>query len=188
MPNINLQKVALPRLPLTLLAHTTQQPHGDHIVQPVVIPIARLKQHPQLQPAARLRGPGRLQQDVRAVVRAEIVPCVRAENPRLRIREAPVGAEVQDFACVLSAWISRTSRGNDEHTSESGTGEVAADDGDGLANSARALGLVEAVFAFGVGGVEESEAWGWGFGDGGVLSAGEEGQRGEGYEFGEIHG
>ena len=96
MPNINLQKIALPRLPLP---DATQQPHGDHIVQPIVILIARLKQHPQLQPAARLRGPGRLQQDVRAVVRAEIVPGVRAEDARLRIREAPVGAEVEDFSC-----------------------------------------------------------------------------------------
>lgn len=65
-------------------------------------------------------------------------------------------------------------------TSESGTGEVAADDRDGFADSARALGFIEAVFAFGVGCVEESEAWGWGLGDGwdgGVLGAAEEGKR-----------
>ena len=90
--------------------------------------------------------------------------------------------------CCL-AWISRTSRGND--TSESGTGEVAADDGDGLADSARALGLVEAVFAFYEGCVEESEAWGFGLGDcwdGSILGAAEESERGEGQDFLEIHG
>ena len=73
-------------------------------------------------------------------------------------------------------------------TSESGTGEVAADDRDGFADSARALGFVEAVFAFGEGCVEESEAWGFGLGDGSVLGAADEGERGEGQEFLEIHG
>jgi hypothetical protein len=72
-------------------------------------------------------------------------------------------------------------------TSKSRTGEVAADDGDGFADSARALGLVETVFAFCEGCVEESEAWGWGFEDRSILGAGEEGQRGEGQEFLEIH-
>ena len=76
-------------------------------------------------------------------------------------------------------------------TSESGTGEVAADDGDCFADSAGTLGFVEAVFAFGVAGVEESEAWGFGLGEGwggGVLGAGEEGKGGEGEEGLEIHG
>ena len=53
---------------------------------------------------------------------------------------------------------------------------------------ARALGFVEAVFAFGEGCVEECKTWGWGLGDGGVLGAGEEGEGGEGQEFLEIHG
>ena len=76
----------------------------------------------------------------------------------------------------------------DYRTSESGTSEVAADDGDGFADSARALGFVEAVFAFGEGCVEESEAWGFGLGDGSVLGAADEGERGEGEEGLEIHG
>jgi hypothetical protein len=76
-------------------------------------------------------------------------------------------------------------------TSETGTGEVSADDGDGFADSARALGFVEAVFAFGEGCVEECEAWGFGLGDGwdgSVLGAAEEGERGEGQEVLDIHG
>ena len=39
-----------------------------------------------------------MQQDVRAVVRAEVVARVGAEDAGLRIREAPVGAEVEDFS------------------------------------------------------------------------------------------
>ena len=75
-------------------------------------------------------------------------------------------------------------------TSKPGTCEVAADDGDGLADSARALGFVEAVFAFDVGCVEESEAWGFGLGDcwdGSVLRAAEEGKRCVGQQFLEMH-
>ena len=117
--------------------------------------------------------------------------------PRLRI--SPVGGECALDFCSFScscAFIRPPSderqhgcRGEGQNdTSKSGTGEVAADDRNGLADSARALGLVEAVFAFGEGCVEEGEAWSWGFGDGGVLGAGEEGQRGEGQEFLEIHG
>ena len=100
MPNIDPQKIALPLFPLALILHAAQQPHRNNVVQPVVVLVARLEQHPQLQPACGLRGPRRLQQDVGAVVRAEIVPRVRAEDARLRIREAPVGAEVQDFSCA----------------------------------------------------------------------------------------
>jgi hypothetical protein len=68
-------------------------------------------------------------------------------------------------------------------TSKSRTSEIAADDGDGFADSARALGFVEAVFAFGEGCVEERKTWGWGLGDGGVLGTGEEGERGQGQYF-----
>lgn len=75
-------------------------------------------------------------------------------------------------------------------TSKSGTSEVAADDRDGLADSARALGFVEAVFAFGVGCVEESEAGGFRLGDGwdgSVLGAAEEGKRYVAQQFMEMH-
>ena len=89
MPNVNLQEITLSRLPLTFVLHAAQQSYGDHVVQPVVVLIARLEQYPQLQSTLRLRRPRGLQQDVRAVVCAEIVPRVRAEDARLRIREAP---------------------------------------------------------------------------------------------------
>jgi hypothetical protein len=85
------------------------------------------------------------------------------------------------FICIL-----RYILGYD--TSKSGTSEVATNDRDCLADSARALGLVETVFAFGKGCVKECEAWSWGFGDGGVLGDGEEGEGSEGQELLEIHG
>ena len=99
MPNINPQEKAVPRLPLTLVLHAAQQSHSDHIVQPVVVLIARFKQHSQLQPAFRLRRPRRLQQDIRAVVSAEIIPRVCAKDTGLRIRETPVRSKIQDLAC-----------------------------------------------------------------------------------------
>ena len=73
-------------------------------------------------------------------------------------------------------------------TSKSGTGEVATDDWDGFTDSARALGFVEAVFAFGEGCVKESEAWGFGLRDGSILGAADEGERCEGQKLLEIHG
>lgn len=201
MPNINPQEKALPLLPRTLVLHATQLSHSNHIVQPVVILIARLEQHTQLQAAFRLRRARRLQQDVRAVVRAEIVPSICAEDAGLRVGETPIGSEVKDLACeevsVLFKYFytplveGSFYEGQGMETSESGTGEVATDDGNGFADSARALGFVEAVFAFGEGCVEESEAWGFGLGDcwdGSVLGAAEEGERGEGQDFLEIHG
>lgn len=110
MPNINPQEKTLPLLPLPLVLHTTQQPHSNHIIQPIIILIPRLKQHPQLQSAFRLRGSRGLQQDIRAVVRAEIIPSVRAENARLRVCEAPVGAEVEDLSCGgVSVFVSSNS-------------------------------------------------------------------------------
>ena len=95
MPDVDLQQKAI--LPSSL--NITQQPHSHNIIQPVIILIARLKHNSQLQPTLRLRGPRSLQQNIRAVVRAQIVPRVGAEDTRLRICEAPVGAEVEDFAC-----------------------------------------------------------------------------------------
>ena len=99
--------------------------------------------------------------------------------PRLRISPARYVNSV--YLPALFEWFF----GHD--TSKSGTGEIAADDGDCFTDSARALGFVEAVFAFGEGCVEECKTWGWGLGDGGVLGAGEEGERGQGQYFLEIH-
>jgi hypothetical protein len=81
MPNINLQPKAI--LPSSL--HITQQPNSHNIVQPVVVLISRLKQNSQLQTALRLRRPRSLQQNIRAVVRTEIVPRIGAEDARLRV-------------------------------------------------------------------------------------------------------
>ena len=103
MPNINPQpkRPLLRRLPLDI----TQNAHGHHIVQPVVVRIARLEHHAQLQAALRLRGPRRLHEDVGAVVGAEVVARVGAEDARLRVGQAPVGAEVEDFACGRSGFL-----------------------------------------------------------------------------------
>jgi hypothetical protein len=51
-----------------------------------------------LQAARWLRGPGSLQQDVRPVVRAKVVPGVGAEDACLRVRYSPIGAQVEDLA------------------------------------------------------------------------------------------
>lgn len=96
MPNINPQpKRAL----LHLALHITQNPNSYNIVQPIVVRIARLEDNPQLQTALRLRGTGSLHEDVGAVVSAQVVARVGAEDARLRIGQAPVCAEVEDFAC-----------------------------------------------------------------------------------------
>lgn len=98
MPNVNPQEKAVPRLPVILVLHAAQQPHGNNIIQPVVVLVARLKQHPQLQPAFRLRRTRRLQEDIRAVVSAEIIPRVCAKDTGLRIRETPIRSKIQDLA------------------------------------------------------------------------------------------
>ena len=105
--------------------------------------------------------------------------------PRFKI--SPVGCVSLSVVLLFRYASNREISGTASGTSKSRTSEVAADDGDGFADSARALGLVEAVFAFYEGCVEESEAWGWGFGDRSVLGAGEEGEGGEGQDFLEIH-
>jgi hypothetical protein len=99
MPNINPQQKALPIFPRTLVLHATQLSHSNHIVQPVVVLVARLEQHSQLQSASRLRRARRLQQNIRAVMRAEVVPSVCAEDAGLRIGETPIGSEIEDLAC-----------------------------------------------------------------------------------------
>lgn len=97
MPNINLQNIAI--LPSTL--SSVQKTHTHDIVKPVVILVTRLKQDPKLQAAFRLPRARGLQEDIRAVVRAQVVSCVSAEDTGLRIVEAPVCAEVEDFACLF---------------------------------------------------------------------------------------
>jgi hypothetical protein len=81
MPNINPQHKRILPTPL----RRTQNPHGNNIVEPIVVPITGLEHDAKLQTACRLRGPGSLQQDVRAVVRAEVVPGVRAEDAGLGV-------------------------------------------------------------------------------------------------------
>lgn len=95
MPNINPQ----PKRPLLHLLppiNITQHPHSNNLIQPVQLPNADLKKSPQLQPTTRLRGPARANENVRPVVRPQIIPRVGAEDARARVREAPVGAEGED--------------------------------------------------------------------------------------------
>lgn len=95
MPNINPQQEAI--LPSTF--HIAQQPNSHNIVEPVIVLVTRLEHYTKLQPASRLRGSRSLQQDVGAVVRAEVVSSVGAEDAGLRVCHSPVCAEVEDFAC-----------------------------------------------------------------------------------------
>lgn len=95
-----------------------------------------------MQSTSRNTRPTRLQEQVLAIVGFEIIAGVSGEQAGLRVDEAPVGAEVGDGA------------------GDARTGEVAAHDGDGFADSAGALRFVEGVGAVDEGGVEEVEG-GW---------------------------
>jgi hypothetical protein len=90
MPNINPQHKRI--LPTSL--RRTQNAHSNNIVEPVVVPITRLKHNAKLQTTCRLRGSRSLQQNVRPVVRAEVVASVGTEDAGLRIRDSPVSTKV----------------------------------------------------------------------------------------------
>lgn len=94
MPNIDLQHKSI----LTASLSRRQNSNSHNVVEPVVVPIAGLEHNAELQAARWLRGPGSLQQDVRPVVRAKVVPGVGAEDACLRVRYSPVGAQVEDLA------------------------------------------------------------------------------------------
>ena len=97
MPHINPQPK--PLFPL-ITPYIRQLPNRHHIIKPVIVLIARLKQRAKLQVTIRLRRPRSLEEDVRAVVGLEVVPCVCAEDAGLWVCDAPVGAYVEDFTCV----------------------------------------------------------------------------------------
>ena len=99
MPNINPQHK---RLPLHSTLNITQQTHSNNIVQPVIVLVASLKHNSQLQTTARLRRPRRLQQDIRTIMRAEIVSSVSAEDSTLWICDAPICSKVKDGSCWRS--------------------------------------------------------------------------------------
>ena len=86
MPNINPQHERI----LTTSLRRTQNSHSDNIVEPVVVSIASLEHNAKLQAARRLRRPRSLQQNVGAVVRAEVVASVGAEDACLGVRDSPV--------------------------------------------------------------------------------------------------
>jgi hypothetical protein len=94
MPNINPQHKRI----LTTSLRRAQNSHSHNIVEPIVVFIASLKHDAKLQAARRLRGPRSLQQDVRPVVRAEVVASVGAEDACLGVCDSPICAEVQDLA------------------------------------------------------------------------------------------
>ena len=86
MPNINPQHKRV----LTTSLRRTQNTHSHNIVEPIVVPIASLEHNAKLQAARRLRRPRSLQQNVGAVVRAEVVASVGAEDACLGVRDSPV--------------------------------------------------------------------------------------------------
>lgn len=93
-----------------------------------------------MQSPTGLSGSTRLHKHVRPVVRLQIVSGISREDPGLHVREAPVGAYVQDPA------------------SQSWAGEVAAHDRNRGPDSAWTLRGVDVCFAPAVEGVEEAEA------------------------------
>jgi hypothetical protein len=90
MPNINPQHKCI--LPTSL--GRTQNAHSHNIVEPIVVPITRLKHNAKLQTTRGLCRPRSLQQNVRPVVRAEVVSSVGAEDACLGVGDSPVSAEV----------------------------------------------------------------------------------------------
>lgn len=76
--------------PLQLPPQTTIKPsetrngserkHTDDVIQPVIILIPRLKHNPQMQVPIPLRRPTGLEEDIRPVVRDDVIPRVRAED------------------------------------------------------------------------------------------------------------
>ena len=105
MPHINPQQK-----PRIVRRHIRQHAQRNHIIQPVIPLIARLENCSQVQISIRLRGAACLEENVRAVVRLEVVAGVCAEDAGLDVGQAPVGAYVENFAA------------------ETGAGEVAAYD------------------------------------------------------------
>lgn len=53
-----------------------QYTHGNNVVQPVVVRVARLKDLAQVQVAIGLCGSARLDEDVGTVICHEVVPCI----------------------------------------------------------------------------------------------------------------
>jgi hypothetical protein len=94
VPNINPQHKRI----LAASLRRTQNSHSHNIVEPIVVFVASLEYNAELQAARRLRGPRSLQQDVRPVVRAEVVASVGAEDACLGVCDSPICAEVQDLA------------------------------------------------------------------------------------------
>jgi hypothetical protein len=95
MPNIDPQHKRILPTPL----RRTQYSHSHNVVEPIVISIPSLEHNAKLQTARRLRWSRSLQQNIRAVVRAEVVAGVGAEDACLGIGDSPVSAEVEDLAC-----------------------------------------------------------------------------------------
>lgn len=54
-----------------------------------------------MQLPTRRLGPRRLDEDVRPIVGAEVVPRIGGEDARGGVDEAPVGAYIEDFAFRL---------------------------------------------------------------------------------------
>lgn len=98
MPDINPQQVTI----LLTTLDTPQQPHCHQVVKPIILPVARLEYNSQLQPALRLRRPRSLQENIRSIVRAEVVASIGIEDTCLRVREAPVCADVKNLAYMES--------------------------------------------------------------------------------------
>jgi hypothetical protein len=74
--------------------------NGDSVVEVVVRGGARLVLEAQVQLTRGRGGALRAHVDQSAVVRLEAVAGVRVERARRRVQDAPVGAQVQDGACV----------------------------------------------------------------------------------------
>jgi hypothetical protein len=76
-----------------------QDADSNNIVQPVIIWMARLKNHPQDNPAIWLRWPRSLDENIGAVMSEHIVAGVWVEAA-FQVIVTPVGAQVEERACL----------------------------------------------------------------------------------------
>lgn len=114
--------------------------HTNNVIQPIVVFVARLDRHPQMQIPIRLRWSTSLQEKVGTIICLQVIPRVGGEDAGLDISDAPIGADVQNLAAKAR------------------TGEVAANDGNCLADTTRALSFKDGIEAVDIRGVEEGDA------------------------------
>jgi hypothetical protein len=102
------RRIHLPHVDEDLIPAPVQHSYRDYIVQPSQSPIRGcLKLPPEQRPSIVQRRPFSLNVHVSAVIRLNVVACIRSELP-IDVRQAPVRADVKYFP--LKRMISIASR------------------------------------------------------------------------------